>query len=146
MSKIVHNLLCQKCWKSRNFFGRISARIFCSRKVYGVFHVCSREEGPILEVRKISFSWDATKCYLWENGPYVLFNNILFMSKRNNKVLGILLQNFFFFFYWKDHCDIGKPLLVVVRCFLNKFVAGEFFITRIRCANKSSLPNPCFKL
>ena len=62
----------------------------------------------------------------------VLFNNNLFMSKMNNKVLGIFLQNFFFFFYWKDHCDIGKPLLVVVRCFLNKFGAGEFFITRIR--------------
>ena len=39
MTKIMRNLFCMKCQKSRYFCGRILARILRSRKVYEVFHV-----------------------------------------------------------------------------------------------------------
>ena len=48
--KITHNLLCEKCWKSRYFCGRILARTLRSRKVYEVFHVC-------LEKVRRSWGW-----------------------------------------------------------------------------------------
>ena len=39
MSKITHNVLCEKCWKSRYFWLRILARFLHLRKIFEVFHV-----------------------------------------------------------------------------------------------------------
>ena len=84
--KIVHNLLCEKCRKSRYFCGRVLARILCSWKVYEVFHVCFGET-----IYFWAFGRDKNKVLSSKlPGPLYLYmtcysTNIIVLIKRSSK-------------------------------------------------------------